>query len=105
MPSIERSPRQPMLVCPIDAVALTPEMRIVPPEGPQDPQSLRIGSKKSDCFLEFLCGPEGDLLARLDLDGLACCRIAPHARRALADLQDAKPTDTDAVTLLQMPGD
>ena len=63
---------------------------------------LRIGVRESDRFLEFLGGPEGDLLAGLDLDGLARRRIAPHACRTLADLQDAETTETDPVTFLEM---
>src|SRR5262249_33910310 len=49
-----------------------------------------------------LGGPEGDLLARLDLDRLTGRRIAAHARRTLPHLQDAEPTDPDAVALLEV---
>ena len=41
-------------------------------------------------FLEVLRGPEGNLLAGLDLDGLARRRVATHACCALPDLQDAE---------------
>src|SRR5579885_59118 len=61
--------------------------------------------EKSDRFLELLGGPEGDLLARLDLDGLARGGIAPHARRALPDLEDAEPADANAIPFLEMPGE
>src|SRR5438477_10126295 len=55
----------------------------------------------SDGFLEFLGGPEGDLLARLDLDRLAGRRIAAHAGLAVPHLQDAEPADADLLALLQ----
>jgi hypothetical protein len=55
--------------------------------------------------LQFLARPERDFLARLDLDRLAGCGITPHARGALSYLQDAKTSNPDAFSLLQMPGD
>src|SRR5262245_19177284 len=58
----------------------------------------------SDGFLEFLGGPEGDLLRRLDLDRLAGRRIAAHAGSALAYHQDPQPADADAIALLEMLG-
>ena len=60
-------------------------------------RSLRIGVRESDRFLEFLCGPEGDFLAGLDLDGLAGGGVAAHARGALPHLQDAEARDADVV--------
>src|SRR5262249_8556204 len=60
------------------------------------------GPPRSDRFLQFLGGAERDLLARLDLNRFAGRRIASHARRALAHLQDAEPADPDAVALLQV---
>src|SRR5690349_17103925 len=53
-------------------------------------------SRKSDGFLEILGGAEGDFLARLDLDRLAGRRIASHAGRALAHLQDAEAGHANA---------
>src|SRR5262245_3968467 len=53
----------------------------------------------SNRFLELLGGAEGNLLAGLDLDGLAGGRVAAHARRTLAHLQDAQAADADAGAL------
>src|SRR6478672_4264445 len=56
------------------------------------------GSESPSCldgFLQLLRRTEGDLLARLDLDRLARCRIAAHAGGALPDLQDAETTDAN----------
>src|SRR5262245_57188899 len=58
-----------------------------------------------DGCLEILGGTECDLLAGLDFDGFAGCRIAAHARRPFADLQDAQARDANALALLQMLGD
>src|ERR1700761_4071539 len=58
-----------------------------------------------DRFLQFLGGAEGDLLARLDLDGFARRRIAAHAGGALAHDENAQTVETDAGALLQMLGD
>src|SRR6478672_8932024 len=55
-----------------------------------------------DGFLQLLRRTEGDLLARLDLDRLARCRIAAHAGGAFPDLQDAEAADANPVALLQM---
>ena len=60
------------------------------------------GSTRSDRFLQLLGGTEGDLLARLDLDRLTGGRVAAHARRAVAHLQDTEADKTDAVALLQV---
>src|SRR5258707_4656065 len=60
---------------------------------------------KSDGFLELLCGAEGYLLACLDLDRRAGCRVAAHAGGALAHLQDAEAADADPIALLQVLGD
>src|SRR6476659_7752776 len=63
------------------------------------------GSESPSCldgFLQLLRRTEGDLLARLDLDRLARCRIAAHAGGALPDLQDAETTDANPVALLQV---
>src|SRR5271170_2074951 len=56
----------------------------------------------SDRFLEFLGGPEGDLLARLDLDRLAGRGVAAHAGGALAHLKDPQAANADAVALLEV---
>src|SRR5205807_1992082 len=45
------------------------------------PSKLRYGC--SDGLFEVLGRTESDLLAGLDLDGLACGRVAAHARRPL----------------------
>src|SRR5262245_39398133 len=57
-----------------------------------------------DGFLQLLRGAEGDLLAGLDL-GLARRGVAPHARRTLANLEDAKAAHADAAALLQVSCD
>jgi hypothetical protein len=46
--------------------------------------------ERSDCFLEILGSAKRDLLAGLDLDGLAGRRVASHAGGAMPDLQDAQ---------------
>src|SRR5262245_20671291 len=56
-------------------------------------------------LLEVLGRPEGDFLARLDLDLLAGGGVAAHARGALAHLQDAETDDADAVALLDVLDD
>jgi hypothetical protein len=43
-------------------------------------------------FLELFGGAESNLLAGFDLDLLPRGRVAAHARRALADLEDAEAT-------------
>src|SRR6185437_7064873 len=58
-----------------------------------------------DRFLEVLGDAEGDLLRRLDLDGLARRRVAAHARRTIADLKDAEARDADLVALLEVLDD
>src|SRR5262249_1146589 len=64
-----------------------------------------IISAISDRFLEVLRRAERNLLAGLDLDGLAGCRIAAHARCALPDLKDAETRDANPLALLEMLGD
>src|SRR5436190_9922036 len=69
--------------------------------------AARLGAAKgggSDRLFQFLGRTEGDLLARLDLNRLARCRVAPHARSAFAHYEDAKPADANAVALLEMLG-
>jgi hypothetical protein len=67
--------------------------------------SVGVTTKPSDRFLEFLRSAEGDLLGRLDLDRFSGRGIAAHAGGALANLQNAKPADANAVSLLQVLGD
>ena len=55
-----------------------------------------------DGFLEILGDAEGDLLRRLDLDGLAGRRVAAHACRTIAHLKDAEARDADLVALLEV---
>jgi hypothetical protein len=45
---------------------------------------------RSDGFLEFLGSAKRNLLAGLDLDGLASRWVASHAGGAMSDLQDAQ---------------
>src|SRR4249919_65444 len=54
------------------------------------------GSGALDRLFEFLGGAEGHLLAGLDLDRFAGCRITPHAGGALAHHQDAEAANADA---------
>src|SRR5690242_12774981 len=60
---------------------------------------------RSDRFLQLLGSAKRDLLRSLDVDGFPGGGIASHARGALADLEDAKPNDADALALLQVLGD
>src|ERR1700743_1872672 len=62
-------------------------------------------NRSLDRFLQFLGGAEGNLLARLDLDGFARRRIAAHAGSALAHDEDTQTVQTDAGALLQVLGD
>src|SRR6185312_14032646 len=55
-----------------------------------------------DGFLEVLGDAEGDLLRRLDLDGLAGRRVAAHACRTIAHLKDTEARDADLVALLEV---
>src|SRR3990167_2672125 len=55
-----------------------------------------------DCFLEILGDAEGNLLRRLDLDRLAGGRVAAHARRTIANLEDAEARNADLVALLEV---
>src|SRR6202162_2979907 len=48
-----------------------------------------------DSFLQFLGNPEGDLLARLDLDGLARRWIASHPGGTFSHLEDAETVQAD----------
>src|SRR3954454_23689760 len=63
---------------------------------------LRFGASRSDRLLELLGRAEGDLLAGLDLDRLAGCRIAPHPGGARAHLENPEAGDADLGALLQM---
>src|ERR1700683_4464199 len=58
-----------------------------------------------DGFLQFFGSAEGNLLARLDLNGGARGGITAHARGALADLQNAETADADALALFQVLDD
>src|SRR6185369_9375799 len=58
-----------------------------------------------DRFLQFLDWAEDDLLAGLDVDGLAGGGVAAGPGGPLADLEDAKTDDADAVAFLEMLGD
>jgi hypothetical protein len=56
------------------------------------------------CELQFLGRAKCDLLACFDLDRLASCRIAPHSSWSLPDLKDAKTSNSDPFSLLEMLG-
>ena len=55
-------------------------------------------------LFQFLGRPECDLLAGLDLDGLAGRRVPSHPCRPLPHLEDAETGQTDFVAPLQMAG-
>jgi hypothetical protein len=55
--------------------------------------------------LQLLAGAERHFFRRLDLDRFAGCRIAPHPRGALANLQYAKARYPDLLAALEMLGD
>src|SRR3569833_1255794 len=61
--------------------------------------------RRLDGFLQFLGSAEGNLLAGLDVDGFASGRVAAHASSALANLEDTKADDADALALLKVLGD
>src|ERR1044072_4209597 len=69
--------------------------------GRQDTNWLRLHHS----FLEVLRRPESNLLAGLDLDAFARCRVATHPCRALPKLQEAEARDADARAFLQMLAD
>ena len=61
--------------------------------GPDGRRLDDMGAEKagrSDGFLEFLGSAKSNLLAGLDLDGLAGRWVASHAGGAMPDLQDAQ---------------
>ena len=55
-------------------------------------------------LLEFLGRPEHNLLARLDLDGLARRRVASHSGSTLPHLEDAETVQVDFVPFLEVAG-
>src|ERR1019366_2978711 len=55
-------------------------------------------------LFQFLGGSEGDLLAGLDLDGLASPRISAHPGGTVLNLEDAETGQTDFVAVLEMAG-
>jgi len=57
-----------------------------------------------DRELQLLGCAKCDLLACLDLDRFAGGRIAPHSRWPLPDLKDAKTSNSDTFSLLEMLG-
>ena len=59
----------------------------------------------SDCHLEFFGGAERDLLTRLNLNLLACCRIAADAGSTVPHLQDPESSNLDALTIPQVLSD
>src|SRR5690348_15928773 len=64
---------------------------------------LQFANAKSlDRLFQLFRGAEGDLLARLDLDGFAGGRVAAHAGGALAHDEDAKTVEADTRALLQV---
>src|SRR5665213_587273 len=75
---------------------VVPRLPVICPEDPV---------RRSDRLFQILGSTEGDLFARLDLNGFAGRRVAAHARGAPAHLQDAKPADANALALLQMLDD
>src|SRR5260221_14747802 len=56
-------------------------------------------------FLEFLGRAERDLLACLDLDRGARCRVAAHPSSALSHLENAQPNDSDPIAFLEVLDD
>jgi hypothetical protein len=54
--------------------------------------------------LQFLGRTKCDLLACFDLDRFASCRIAPHSSWSLPDLKDAKTSNSNTFSLLEMLG-
>ena len=71
-----------------------------------DPSAQRVFAVRLrlNGLFQFPGGPERDLLARLDLDGLAGRRIPSHPGRPLPHLEDAETGQTDFVAPLQMAG-
>src|SRR5262249_43564008 len=67
-------------------------------------RSLAYPSQRLNRHLQVLGRPEGDFLARFDLDGFSGRRVASHAGRALPDLQDAKTRNPDPFAFLEMLG-
>ncbi len=55
--------------------------------------------------LQLLGRTKCDLLACFNLEGFASCRIAPYSSWSLPDLQDAKTSNPNSLTLLEMLGD
>jgi hypothetical protein len=55
--------------------------------------------------LQFLGRAKCDLLAGFDLYRLASCRIAAHSSWPFSDLQDAKTSNSDTFSFLEVLGD
>jgi hypothetical protein len=55
-------------------------------------------------LFQFLGWPEGDLLAGLDLDGLAGPRISAHPGGTILNLEHAESSQADFVAVLEMAG-
>ena len=56
-----------------------------------------------NALFQLLGGPEGDLLAGLDLNRLARRRVPPHSGRQRSHLQNAETGQADFVAILEMP--
>src|SRR5580658_1725618 len=55
-------------------------------------------------LFQFLCWPEADLLAGLDLDRLTGRRVPSHPSGSWPYLEDAKASQADFVALLEVLG-
>ena len=77
----------------------------MPPPAIADGAGLTYLRQRLNRHLQVLGWPEGDFLARFDLDGFSGRRVSPHAGGALPDLQDAKSRNPDPLAFLEMLGD
>jgi hypothetical protein len=71
---------------------------------PRDERGDDFRTKRLHRELQFLGRTKCDLLAGFDLDRFASCRIAPHSSWSLPDLKDAKTSNSDTFSLLEMLG-
>ena len=78
----------------LSPIEINPELRRV--------KSRRPERASSDRFTQVFSGAESHLLASLDFDRFARCRITAHARGAFANFESSQPGNANPCALFQM---